>query len=318
MLIAEHFFLVACDPRTGLLSWPRREQDAGVLVAAAILVDLAVRERVHLHDGRLRADSQMPLNHPLLSEAMELLAGKNATVAEAMDLITRLPEEMWNQDLRSLGTTRARAVELAKLNGSAGRERAVELLREYHAFAIAPFANELRGMALADIDRRSHELASGGISELFAHLHPDLRLGPEGLLVEGDHGVDRLPKRLLDGGLVLVPSVFVWPGVATYLLNGFAPTVAYAAIGVGNFVRREGRHSKPLSDLLGATRARILLELELPMTTTQVVGLLRLAPATANAHLKTLADSGLATAYRDGRAVVYRPTALGDSLASQP
>ncbi len=89
MLIAEHFFLIACDPRTGMLSWPRRGLDAGELVAAAILVDLAALERVHLHDTRLRADSQMPLNHPLLSEAMELLGGKNATVAEAMDLITR-------------------------------------------------------------------------------------------------------------------------------------------------------------------------------------------------------------------------------------
>jgi hypothetical protein len=89
MLIAEHFFLIACDPRTGILTWPRRTQDAGELVAASILVDLATNERVHLHDGRLRADSQMPLNHPLLTDAMELLAGKNSTVAEGMDLIAR-------------------------------------------------------------------------------------------------------------------------------------------------------------------------------------------------------------------------------------
>ena len=89
MLIAEHFFLIACDPRTGILSLPRRTQDAGELVAASILVDLAANERVHLHDGFLRADSQMPLNHPLLTDAMELLAGKNSTVAEGMDLIAR-------------------------------------------------------------------------------------------------------------------------------------------------------------------------------------------------------------------------------------
>ncbi|MBS0557877.1 MAG: GPP34 family phosphoprotein [Proteobacteria bacterium] len=89
MLVAEHFFLIACDPRSGMLSWPRREQDAGELVAAAILVDLAANERIHLHDGRLRTDSQMPLNHPLLTGAMELLAGKSLTVAEGMDLIAR-------------------------------------------------------------------------------------------------------------------------------------------------------------------------------------------------------------------------------------
>ena len=87
MLIAEHFFLIACDPRTGMLTWPRRAQDAGELVAASILVDLAASERVHLHEGRLRTDAQMPLKHPLLTRAMDLLAGGHATVAEAMDLI---------------------------------------------------------------------------------------------------------------------------------------------------------------------------------------------------------------------------------------
>lgn len=89
MLIAEHFFLIACDPKTGYLSWPRREQDAGELVAAAILVDLAAHERVHLYDGRLRTDAQIPLNHPLLTEAMNLLAGKELSIADGMDLLAK-------------------------------------------------------------------------------------------------------------------------------------------------------------------------------------------------------------------------------------
>lgn len=89
MLIAEHFFLIACDPRTGYLSWPQREQDAGELVAAAILVDLAVNERVHLHDGRLRTDAMMPLNHPLLTEAMNLLAAKELSIADGLDLLAK-------------------------------------------------------------------------------------------------------------------------------------------------------------------------------------------------------------------------------------
>ncbi|MBS0571615.1 MAG: GPP34 family phosphoprotein [Proteobacteria bacterium] len=89
MLIAEHFFLIACDPRTGMLSWPRRDPDAGELVAASLLVDLAVRERVHLHDGKLRAEAQMPLNHPLLSDALRLLAGQETPVAGGLNLIAR-------------------------------------------------------------------------------------------------------------------------------------------------------------------------------------------------------------------------------------
>lgn len=89
MLIAEHFFLVACDPRSGTLTWPRRDQDAGELVAASLLVDLAAHERVHLHDGLLRADSQLPSNYPLLGEAMHLLAEEKMTVAGAIGLVAR-------------------------------------------------------------------------------------------------------------------------------------------------------------------------------------------------------------------------------------
>jgi hypothetical protein len=89
MLIAEHFFLIACDPRSGMLTWPRRDQDAGELVAASLLVDLAAHERVHLHDGLLRTDSQLPSNYPLLGEAMHLLAEEKTTVAGGIDLIAR-------------------------------------------------------------------------------------------------------------------------------------------------------------------------------------------------------------------------------------
>jgi hypothetical protein len=89
MLIAEHFFLIACDPRSGTLTWPRRDQDAGKLVAASLLVDLAVHARVHLRDGLLRVDSQLPSNYPLLGEAMHLLAEEKTTVASGIDLIAR-------------------------------------------------------------------------------------------------------------------------------------------------------------------------------------------------------------------------------------
>lgn len=89
MLITEYFFLIACDPRSGQLTWPRRDQDAGKLVAASLLVDLAVQERVHLHDGLLRSDSQMPLNHALLGEALHLLAEERTTVAGGIDLVAR-------------------------------------------------------------------------------------------------------------------------------------------------------------------------------------------------------------------------------------
>lgn len=97
MLIAEHFFLFACDPRSGLLNWPRR-QDPNLLAAAALVLDLAEAERLHLRDGRLHADTGFPITHPLLSDAMHLLAAHDLTAGAAVSLLAKhfdpLPREL--------------------------------------------------------------------------------------------------------------------------------------------------------------------------------------------------------------------------------
>ncbi len=73
MLIAEDFFLIAIDPRTGLANWPRRDQAATLLTAAALALELVVQTRLHLRDGLLQTDTQVPLAYPLLSSAAQLL-----------------------------------------------------------------------------------------------------------------------------------------------------------------------------------------------------------------------------------------------------
>jgi len=89
MLITEHFFLIACDPATGLPSWPRRHHGAPILAAAALGMDLALQGRLHLRGGLLRADASLPLTYPLLNDAMRLLAAEDLAVTSALRLLAQ-------------------------------------------------------------------------------------------------------------------------------------------------------------------------------------------------------------------------------------
>lgn len=89
MLITEYFFLIACDPRSGQLAWPRKAQNADQLAAAALALDLAVAGRLQWNNGCLHADAGFPLNNPLLADAMRLLAAYDLTVSEALSALVR-------------------------------------------------------------------------------------------------------------------------------------------------------------------------------------------------------------------------------------
>ncbi|GAA1879225.1 ArsR/SmtB family transcription factor [Lapillicoccus jejuensis] len=74
--------------------------------------------------------------------------------------------------------------------------------------------------------------------------------------------------------------------------------------------------SGALERLLGAGRASVLLRLDDPRTTTQLVALTGLPLGSVGGHLKVLLDSGLVLRRRAGREVLYWRTAIGDGLAA--
>lgn len=98
MLIAEHFFLIVCDPVTGVPTLPRRQPNPSLLAAAALTLDLAQQDRLQLDADRLRADSRLPLAHPLLNDALHVLGGSEQKVGTAMRQIAQkldpLPQKL--------------------------------------------------------------------------------------------------------------------------------------------------------------------------------------------------------------------------------
>jgi hypothetical protein len=107
MRIAEHFLLIALDPTRGLPRWPPRRHDTARLVAAALVLELTVQDRLTLRAGRLHVDSSLPTRHPLLNDALRVLAAEDLPAPLALrqlvrglaPLPTRVLEGLYRRDL---------------------------------------------------------------------------------------------------------------------------------------------------------------------------------------------------------------------------
>ncbi|ACU73001.1 transcriptional regulator, ArsR family [Catenulispora acidiphila DSM 44928] len=102
-----------------------------------------------------------------------------------------------------------------------------------------------------------------------------------------------------------------------------APPAAFALVYPARGVAVESAGPAPdragaLERLIGAVRARILLELSRPATTTELATLLEISLGTTGGHIAILRDAGLIEGTRVGRRVVYRRTDDGDRLAGAP
>ncbi|WKX72664.1 DUF5937 family protein [Streptomyces sp. XD-27] len=181
---------------------------------------------------------------------------------------------------------------------------------------LAPDWPRLRALLDADIGFRSRQLAEGGLERLFADLHPGLAWA-DGTLTVRTPGHPPARQELDGRGLLLMPSVFVWPDVVSGFAPPWQPTVIYPARGVGGLWREPSRGAADaLVRLLGANRAAILCDLTEPASTTALAHRHGLAPSSVSAHLSVLRGAGLLTSRRQGHQVLYERTPLGIALAA--
>jgi DNA-binding transcriptional ArsR family regulator len=108
--------------------------------------------------------------------------------------------------------------------------------------------------------------------------------------------------------------VFVWPSLLVDT-DPRVPKLVYSPRGVGQVWDGSARRpALPIADLLGRSRATLLAKLDLPLSTTQVARELGQSAASVSEHLSVLRRSGLVTARRAGRSVLYQRTLLGTDL----
>ncbi|WP_327374067.1 DUF5937 family protein [Streptomyces sp. NBC_01216] len=195
--------------------------------------------------------------------------------------------------------------------------RLADLLRIAWETLVAPDWPRLRALLEADVAYHSRRLAEGGLERLLGELHPGFDWAADrATLTVGYRGEH---VRALDGqGLVLLPSVFIWPDVVSGFDPPWQPTVAYPARGIGGlWTEARERTPRTLARLLGAARAEVLCALDEPAGTTALAHRLGLAPSSVSAHLTVLREAGLLTSRRYGHQVLYERTPLGISLAVQ-
>ncbi|GAA2664282.1 ArsR/SmtB family transcription factor [Nonomuraea recticatena] len=208
----------------------------------------------------------------------------------------------------------------AELHRSDLPERAADLLEWVWSETVLPSWPQRRRVLHADIVARTSLLTQGGWATALDGLRPGMRwLGDGRLRI---NALDYPPREISGARLLFVPVTPLTPRqgwIAWSLPSRYA--VVYACSGV----LAEANTSpvpQALGALIGAGRARVLVLLDTPKSTTQLVALTGQGLGSVGRHLRILLDAHLVRRRRAGRSVLYYRTTAGDALveagAGQP
>jgi DNA-binding transcriptional ArsR family regulator len=252
---------------------------------------------------------------PEVARFMFLGADAGTTIERQLRLVADYPADRLRQDLHEAWGD-ARLPPAAERLLSDGAGRLAEELWEYWQATISPFWPQIRGLVDADVAYRAARLADGGIESLLADLHPRVKLHDHALQI-GTH--NPVTEHDLSGtGLLLVPCAFSWPYLDVGIGNPWPPHLVYGARGVGNLwhdrLPATVGSADALGELLGRSRAAVLLSLALPQSTTDLARELGQSPPAVSAHLSVLRRNGLVSSWRAGRRVLYQRTPLAASV----
>ncbi|MEV6590248.1 ArsR family transcriptional regulator [Streptomyces acidicola] len=191
-------------------------------------------------------------------------------------------------------------------------QRAAELLEFVWEETVRPYWDRRRRVLEADVLARTAQLGQGGWAAVLDALGPGMRwLGGDRLQVN----LHANPPREISGAeLLFVPVTPQHHGWVSWD-EGERYAVVYPCAGV---LTDGPVASVPagLGTLLGDARARILVLLDSPMSTTQLVALTGQGLGSVGRHLRVLLDARLVRRRRAGRSVLYYRSAAGEVLVT--
>jgi hypothetical protein len=193
------------------------------------------------------------------------------------------------------------------------RTTLADLLEQCWQLLIAPHWPRLRDLLQADVLYRTQMQGDYGLERVLGELDPKARWTGHTLIIDAPAAERR---QLRGAGLLLMPSVFAWPGLATVIDPPARPALIYPARGIAELWQPAPTdHSEALSRLLGQTRAALLESLAEPASTHTLARRHELAPSTVSEHLAILHQAQLITRKRHRHTVLYQQTPLGTRLA---
>jgi DNA-binding transcriptional ArsR family regulator len=183
---------------------------------------------------------------------------------------------------------------------------------EFWSCTLAPYWPQLERLLRADVAVRAQRMSAYGLADMIGALHSSVSWTGDAVRVTlrlHSEGVD-----CAGSGLVLAPTVMAARcGAVTE--PPAQPTIYYPAHNVSLSWTSSGDAAEHvLSELLGAGRARLLLELGEARTTSEAAAAAGLAVSTASHHLAVLARSGLVDRRRAGTRVLQSRTPLSQAL----
>jgi DNA-binding transcriptional ArsR family regulator len=190
-------------------------------------------------------------------------------------------------------------------------ERAAGLLTWVWQETVLPYWPRRRRILEADVVARTATLSQGGWAAALAGMRPGMRwLGGGRLQI---NALDYPPRDISGAQLLFSPVTPRRAWVSWDMPHRYA--VMYPCAGVlADADRAAVPHT--LGALLGPARAGVLVLLDSPKSTTQLVALTGQGLGSVGRHLKILLDAGLVQRRRAGRSVLYYRTPAGETLMS--
>ncbi|WP_432172619.1 ArsR/SmtB family transcription factor [Streptomyces sp. Tue6028] len=190
-------------------------------------------------------------------------------------------------------------------------ERAADLLTHVWEECVRPDWERRRRVLEADVVARTAHLSQGGWAAALDALRPGTRwLGDNRLQVN----LHEYPPREISGARLLFVPVTPRAGWVSWE-DPHRYAVVYPCTGV-LADGRAGAVPESLGALLGTARAGVLVLLDSPMSTSQLVAVTGQGLGSVGRHLKVLLDARLVERRRAGRSVLYSRTAAGEVLVT--
>lgn len=190
--------------------------------------------------------------------------------------------------------------------------RMADLLDWVWTRTVAPSWPRTRRVLEADVVARNGQIGRGGWAAVLGGLRPGTSWEGGGHL--RINAADRPPRDISGSSLAFVPVTHDARWVGWARRGGrWRYAIVYPCSGA---LADTGASRAPraLERLLGAGRADVLVLLESPMSTTQLVALTGQALGSVGRHLKVLREAHLVQRRRAGHSVLYYRTPTADAL----
>ncbi|WP_405786825.1 winged helix-turn-helix domain-containing protein [Streptomyces sp. NBC_00029] len=242
--------------------------------------------------------------------------GLNQTWADDLSVIRATPLEAARHEFAATATgpsardPRVRAV----LDSADAVSRIAEAMDQAWHELLAADWPQLRAICERDVVYRVGVIGEHGWAATIESLHPGVAWHAGGIEIGFFRGGT---VRLAGDGLLLIPSVFVGH-IAAHMEDPWPRTLVYPARGTAALWGEQATVPQPdsLTALVGRARARLLLALDGPASTSHLARSLAMAPGAVGDHLAILRGAGLLVRARSGRSVLYRRTPLGEALVA--